>query len=255
MPDPDSKTPAAGVTKPVAPAPPTARTGPGAPINPVAPLAPVGPDAPEGPDPFLLAEYENLNRIEISRNDRLDRFITLFLTIAGAPFAVYSLTIGKDVRADLLSMPNLISCIFLLASVLGFLVVMIIVQIRLNILLYMRAANAIRGYLSRGSGIKDALLLPRSYDVPHYYEKWKHTHQTIIAMALVNSLYAGLAIYNLAAGLSLSILRVCVSGLIALICFYLHWWYYERAAANRESQDKGPGKLHFAKPQDSGANP
>jgi hypothetical protein len=96
-----------------------------------------------GSESFLLEEYKALTQIEISRNDRLDRFMTLFMTIAAAPFAVYSLTVGKDGRADLLSMPNTIACLFLLASVLGFLVVMMYIQIRLNIILYMRSANAI----------------------------------------------------------------------------------------------------------------
>jgi hypothetical protein len=190
---------------------------------------------------FLLAEYDNLNRIEISRNDRFDRFITLFLTIIGAPFAVYSLTIAKDTRLDLLSMPKLIACLFLLAGVLGCLVVTIIVQIRLNILLYVRAANAIRGYLSQDSDIEHALLLPRQHNVPPYYEKWKHTHQIIIAMALVNSLYVGLGTYNLAS--SLSPLTVgLLSGGAAVVCFVLHWWYYKTEAGNRESRDLGPRK-------------
>lgn len=209
----------------------------------------VAPGGPQSPHPYLLAEYESLTKIEISRNERLDRFITLFMTVAGAPFAVYSLTIGKDGRADLLSMPNLIAALFLLASILGALVVMIIAQIRFNIILYVRAVNAIRGHISAEADIGKALLLPKNFLVPPYYEKGNHTYHTLIAMALVNSLYLGLAVYNLLLDLSIAELRISMGGLAALIFFYSHLAYYRRAAAKRERLDRGPGKLHFTEPQ------
>lgn len=211
--------------------------------------------APQKADPFLLAEYDTLTKIEISRNERLDRFITLFLTVAGAPFAVYSLTVGKDGRADLLSMPNLIACLFLLASVLGFLVVMIIIQVRFNIILYVRAANAIRGHFAAKSDIEKALLLPKDPRVPPYYEGGKHTQQTIIAMALVNSLFLGLAAYNLIATLSLWQFRIVPSGIATLIFFYVHLGYYRRSAKQREHRDRGPGQLHFLDPKEHEAKP
>lgn len=199
----------------------------------------------EAPNRFLLAEYESLTKIEISRNERLDRFITLFMTVAGTPFAVYSLTLGKDGRADLLSMPDLIASFFLLASILGALVVMIIAQIRFNIILYVRAANAIRGYLSAQTELENALLLPKSWGVPHYYEKGNHTYHTIIAMALVNSLYMGLAAYNLL-HLSNEKTGLSMAALPALLFFYFHLTYYRKAAERRERLDRGPGRLHFA---------
>ncbi|HEY6332218.1 MAG TPA: hypothetical protein VI756_23015 [Blastocatellia bacterium] len=209
------------------------------------------PDKPNEPDAFLLAEYNTLSQIEISRNDRLDRFITLFMTIAGAPFAVYSFVLGKEGQANLLSMPGPVACLFLLASVLGFLIVMIIVQIRLNIILYVRAANAIRGHFSRNSVISHALLLPGNPRVPPYYEGGKHTQQTVIAMALVNALYLGLAAYSL---LRLPpYWHLSIAGVLALVFFFAHLKYYSGAANNRESKDHGPGKLHFHKPEQHSA--
>lgn len=204
---------------------------------------------------FLLAEYETLTKIEISRNERLDRFITLFMTVAGAPFAVYSLTLGKEGHADLLSMPNLIACLFLLASVLGFLVVMIIIQVRFNIILYVRAANAIRGHFASKSDIEKALLLPKDPGVPHYYEGGKHTQQTIIAMALVNSLFLGIAAYNLIAALPFSQFRIIPSTITTLIFFYAHLKYYRKSAEKRERLDHGPGQLRFRDPKKNEAKP
>ena len=40
---------------------------------------------------FLLAEYQALVQLDGARNERLDRYLTLFLTLAGAPWALYIL--------------------------------------------------------------------------------------------------------------------------------------------------------------------
>ena len=47
---------------------------------------------------FLFAEYQALITIDGSRNDRLDRFLTMFMTLAAAPWALYAWSL-KTMRA------------------------------------------------------------------------------------------------------------------------------------------------------------
>src|SRR5579863_7445244 len=45
---------------------------------------------------FIAAEYQALIDIDRSRNERLDRFLTIFMTLAAAPWALYALTLKES---------------------------------------------------------------------------------------------------------------------------------------------------------------
>src|SRR5918999_4593593 len=101
-------------------------------------------DQPHGlPEPadksqeFLVEEYKNLLAIDAARNERLDRFLTLFLSLAGAPWALYALVIKDKGSFALNEMPQPIAIVFLLVGLLGFLVVMMYIQTRFMIIAYM----------------------------------------------------------------------------------------------------------------------
>ena len=96
---------------------------------------------------FLSDEYQALIDLDRSRNERLDRFLTTFVTLAAAPWALYALTVKDHSSVPSFStLPSPVAVAFVLTGILGALVAMMYIQVWFTIVLYMRALNAIRGY-------------------------------------------------------------------------------------------------------------
>lgn len=188
---------------------------------------------------FLIEEYKGLLELDKARNERFDRLVTLFLSLAGAPWALYVLVIKDKGTFALTEMPQLIAWIFLLVGLLGFLVVTMCIQTKFLITLYMRAVNAIRAHFDAGKKSK-ALRLPTSGKVPPYFEKGSYNFYAALGMAVVNASYVSLACYRLLSQWQWKWLGM-VAGVVWVI---IHYWYYVSQAAGREMRDK-EGGLEF----------
>jgi hypothetical protein len=187
---------------------------------------------------FLLAEYKGLIDIDISRNDRLDRYLTLFLSLAAAPWALFTF-LARDGKVSLYTLPLPVAVVFLGTGLLGFLVTMMFIQVRFNIILYMRAMNAIRGHFAAVEQIpQGALRLPTSPAGPHYNEQGSYIFLALLGMALVNSAYLGLGVCQLNAWPNSPF---CPIACVLLGCLYLwcHVAYYRKQARQREERDRG----------------
>jgi hypothetical protein len=180
----------------------------------------------------------------VRANDRLDRYLTLFLTLAGAPWALYLLILkDRNGAAGFSVLPLPVACVFLGTGLLGALMTMMFIQVRFNIILYMRAMNDIRGYFKAQGNILSALRLPISGKVPHYFEKGGYIQIAVIGMSLVNSAYVGIGTYHL---LPSSASRVWISVTLSATSAILHNIYYWRGAKRREKRDQGKGDLKFS---------
>jgi hypothetical protein len=188
---------------------------------------------------FLTAEYQVLIDLDRARNGRLDGFITLFMTLAAAPWALYALTF-KDHSGlpTISSIPSLVALAFVLTGILGALVAMMYIQVWFNIVLYMRAVNAIRGYFLE-SGTRLAFHLPVSSSVPPYYAKGSYIQFAVNGMALVNSGYVGLGVFNLVQTGPL-VLRTAGVVLLFLLSWIGHVSYYRSQAHTRDRRSSGP---------------
>jgi hypothetical protein len=188
---------------------------------------------------FLAAEYQVLIDLDRARNGRLDGFITLFMTLAAAPWALYALTFKDHSGVPTIStIPSLVALAFVLTGVLGALVAMMYIQVWFNIVLYMRAVNAIRGYFLE-TGTRLAFHLPVSSSVPPYYAKGSYIQFAVNGMALVNSGYVGLGVFNLVQSGSLS-LRIPAVVLLFLLAWFGHVKYYQSQARTRDRRSSGP---------------
>jgi hypothetical protein len=199
-----------------------------------------GADQTEG---FLLAEYHSLLEIDKARNERLDKLLTMFLTLAAAPWAVYALTIKDHGSLVLDGMPTAVAAVFLLVALLGFLVVMMFIQIRLTIILYMRAVNAIRGHFATAT-TREVLRLPTSGNVPPYYEKGSYIKSGVIGMAVVNAVYVVLGTRGILGSLNARY-SWGLAAALGLALFVLHLEYYKRSARGRQRRDTGVGPVTF----------
>jgi hypothetical protein len=81
---------------------------------------------------FLLAEYRALVDIDAARNERLDRYLTLFLTLAASPWVLYTLILRDNKNVTLGAVPLPLALVFIVVGLLGFLVTMMSIQVRFN---------------------------------------------------------------------------------------------------------------------------
>jgi hypothetical protein len=195
---------------------------------------------------FLLAEYQGLIEIDSSRNERLDRFLTTFITLAAAPWALYALVLkdnGNPGNFGVVPLP--VASVFLTIGFIGFLVAMMFVQVRFTIILYTRAMNSIRGHFSARANLGKVFKLPSSGRVPPYYERGGYISIAVAGMGFVNAAYVGFGIYHLSLWPHSSLARTFLSSGFFTAWFLLHIFYYRYQARRRERHDTEAGGLQF----------
>ena len=203
-----------------------------------------GPDEnPGSPDTreekFLSAEYAALIDLDKARNERLDRFLTIYMTLTASPWALYALLLkDHSNEPSFLAMPGPVAIAFVLIGILGALVAMMYVQVWFNIVLYMRSVNAIRGYFLE-TNTRLSFHLPTDSSVPPYYQKRSYIEFAIAAMALVDSGYVSLGLFNLARWPNCFPLRVILFVALFGFCWIGHMWYFRSQARRRESHSQG----------------
>src|SRR6266404_2794462 len=201
---------------------------------------------------FLLDEYRGLLELDKARNERFDRLVTMFLSLAGAPWVLYALVIKDKGNFSFGEMPPLIAWVFLLVGLLGFLVVIMCIQTKFLITLYMRAVNAIRGHFAQLESsnalyspplpplFQPSLRLPTVGTVPPYYERGSYNFYAALGMALVNASYLSLACYRLLSPWHAWKSTGFLAGLVWLV---IHYRYYVRQARGRETRDSPTGLI------------
>jgi hypothetical protein len=186
---------------------------------------------------FLLNEYNGLLELDKARNERFDRLVTMFLSLAGAPWILYALVIKDKGNFSFGEMPPLIAWAFLLVGLLGLLVVIMCIQTKFLITLYMRALNAIRGHFAQLEA-SNALRLPTVGTVPPYYERGSYNFYAALGMALVNASYVSLAFYRLLSPWQAWKWTGFLAGLVWVV---IHYQYYVRQARGRQTRDSAAG--------------
>jgi uncharacterized membrane protein YuzA (DUF378 family) len=195
---------------------------------------------------FLFAEYQALISLDSSRNDRLDRFLTIFMTLAAAPWALYALVLKDHAGVPSISaIPFPVAAAFLLIGVLGALVSMMFIQMRFTIILYTRALNSIRGYFLAPDTL--SFRLPSDPKKPPYHEKGNYIQFAVAGMALVNSGYIGLALFNLISWPHGPLVHALCFVLLGLALWVFHMRYYSSQAHRRESHSHGSRELKWSK--------
>ena len=116
---------------------------------------------------------------------------------------------------------------------------MMYIQVWFNIVLYMRSVNAIRGYFLE-SGTRLTFHLPISSSVPPYYAKGSYIQFAVNGMALVNSGYVVLGVFNLVQWNGSLPLRIFWVLLLFLLSWLGHVKYYRSQAHTRDRHSSGP---------------
>jgi hypothetical protein len=131
-----------------------------------------------------------------------------------------------------------VAWVFVLVGLLGFLVMMMFVQVRFLLILYMRAMNAIRGHFAKDSPDSLAFQLPTNPKSPPNIERWSYIFFAVVGMAVVNGAYVSLGLYFLLAAIwpeavQFQMFISLVSGLLAVA---IHVGYYFWQGNRREKR-------------------
>jgi hypothetical protein len=196
---------------------------------------------------FLFAEYQALIDLDSSRNERLDRFLTIFMTLAAAPWALYALVLKDHSGSPSFSaVPSPVAAAFVLIGILGALVAMMFIQMRFTIILYTRALNAVRGYFLTAE-TPLTFRLPSDPTKPPYYERGNYIQFAVAGMALVDSGYIALGLYNLITWPGGFAIHLGIFILLGIVCWIGHMSYYSGQARRRESHSRGTNELRWGK--------
>jgi hypothetical protein len=196
---------------------------------------------------FRLTEYETLANLVKSRDERVDRFVTVYLTLAGAPFALYAVLLKEISIAAASQPPVIIAWLWLFCGLFGIYLVQVIVQLRFSAILYVRAMNGLRMFFGGDKPVERGLWLPAKTSQPAYDESdhfvndvkhpAKYMFHIIQAMAILNGIYVGLGLRYIPGPLEIPELARWVGPLIiAVIVWLAQVKTYRDSAKHRESR-------------------
>src|ERR1043165_6564385 len=85
---------------------------------------------------FLIEEYKRLLELNKAREERFDRLLTLFLSLAGAPWVLYGFIVKNSSDFSLSAMPRLVAAVFFGAGAIGLFVAMMAIHTRFTVTMY-----------------------------------------------------------------------------------------------------------------------
>jgi hypothetical protein len=150
-----------------------------------------------GLEKFFLADYEQVAKAYFDQHKRFADFFKFYLTIMTVPTSVvvYLVKEGSfsldQLGLAVSSVP--LAALFLVLAMVGFMMMMILINIRFEILRHARQVNLIRGYFRDHVALKPEIaeqyfLFPPRGDYPRFKEtKFGSMKSVVSCMAVINS--------------------------------------------------------------------
>lgn len=154
---------------------------------------------------YLLAEYQHIAEAHFKTIATISDFFRYYLTIMAIPVTLFSVAFGLSTTSMTVLSPQTLDRLdFLLAgvslaiSLIGYLVLIYVVNLRLDALLYARTVNSIRKHFYDKSNLELATalrtrILPQTAVLPQYLEK-NYFLPVVLAFTAFNTFYFGLSI-------------------------------------------------------------
>jgi len=150
---------------------------------------------------FMLTEYERISTAFFGLRDQVNDWFKAYLTLIGFPLTVLAaaLKIGTgNISASLTELPDIVSALLMLVSILGFFVTVSIISMRMEMILYARTINIVRRFFGdNDKKLVNFLILPTSDRMPPFYEAGRAIYWQIVFMGLLDGIILGLGVNNL----------------------------------------------------------
>ncbi|MEW5815103.1 MAG: hypothetical protein AB1798_06865 [Spirochaetota bacterium] len=202
---------------------------------------------------YLHQEYSHIAEAHFKTNETISTFFKHYLAIMAIPIAITSYIITSEAKSPRYNQVTgyiifLAGCLLIVISLAGFMVMLHIINLRLDSLLYARTVNGIRKFFYDSEDIDINIklrmrTLPQTALLPAYYEK-SYFLPVIFAFALLNSSYwtGGLwvlisyllnlewikSIFGLNELMNYNSGGAIVGGLIFFITHFLFYWRFAR---------------------------
>ena len=170
-------------------------------------------------DEFMLKEYESIAAAHFDSQAGLRQQFRFYLLVVAVPLTVLGVVWNRQSGGavqikdmNLLSLPTLVSWVFVGISFLGFLLSLAMIHTAFDSVLYARTVNGLRKYFrdrafSSGVDLEPYLRMPLNIRKPRYFHFRSFFYQHLL-ISLVNAAYMWVGISNLST--SGSALCVCV---------------------------------------------
>ncbi len=189
---------------------------------------------------FMITEYDRISNAYFGLRDQVNEWFKAYLTLIGLPLTILAVVmkIGEnDSNITISSLPDVVSYLLILVSILGLFVTLSIVSMRMEMILYARTINCVRRFFAtEESKLVPFLVLPTSDTKPPFYESCRAMFWQVLMIGFIDGIIITVGIYNL---IKLSWYVSIVIGILFLI---FHWFMYWLFALIRARQW---GKKHF----------
>jgi uncharacterized HAD superfamily protein len=166
-------------------------------------------------DRYLLEEYQHLADAHFRSIGAISAFFRYYLVIMALPVSLVGVFIGilpnVHVLPDLATIATSLAIVSIIISIVGYFVMLYVINLRLDVILYARAVNGIRKYFYDQGPLELSYkfrmrVLPQSPSLPPYRER-SYFGPVILTFAFFNSAYliAGSALPSLAAAQNLTL--------------------------------------------------
>jgi len=185
-------------------------------------------------DQFMLQEYNTIASAHFELHNGLRQNFRFYLGLAALPFTV--LAIAFKETASVWTLPDVLTFLFGITSLIGFLMFLALINIRFDIILYTRTVNGVRAYFSERAnelGARETerfLKLPIDKSKPPYREGPRRAYfWQFLMVGLINTIFALIFLRNLTDWYPSVILS------IAYLCLHiLGYLFLSRARDKRE---------------------
>lgn len=196
---------------------------------------------------FLLAEYEHIAKAHFTTHEAISAFFKNYLVIVGLPLAAIPIVARFLSDKGVVAIPSKYASLpyiaGLIVAVVGFCMMMHILNLRHDALLYAKTVNGIRNFFYSVAALPPAdeatfRVLPRTLSKPRYSQL--SFLPTVIAFGILNGAYPAIGAFLLCngngAGPSVGVdlaLKIIGLSVIAHICVF---WVGSRITERRHAR-------------------
>lgn len=213
---------------------------------------------------FMQEEYKQMFNSWFNLKKEKADYIKTYITLVTLPPTII-IAVMRISSPDLTTPLNILDFIdplkpiFLMISVLGFLISAILIDTRLESIMYIRNINSIRNafcelsndFKSNKFNLSETLTLPLSSDTPPFQEYFQYrgkatlesvTYNDLLFTAFINSIYfyvSALKMFNEQCNIQFLINSFFISNIsVSVIYFFLHIFFYRHVSKNKEKNWK-----------------
>jgi hypothetical protein len=153
-----------------------------------------GGEEEEPMDSFVLEEYKNISKAHYELHNGFRQMFRFYLGVVAVPVTLFAFAY-KDQNVTLSNLPSVFVYICLLIGIIGCLMFLSLINIRFDIIFYTRTVNGTRAYfVNKDNNLSKYLMLPGDMRFPPYKETFRAYWWQFLMIAIINSIYLGVAL-------------------------------------------------------------